>query len=263
MSDEVFDYVIVGAGSAGCVLADRLTEDGRSTVLVLEYGGSDRSVFIQMPAALSIPMNMKAYNWGYVSEPEPHLDGRRMPVRAARFSAARPRSTASSMCAAIRSTSSAGKRRARRAGGTGTCCPTSAAQRAFAAAPTPGAATAGRSRPRMAASCNPLYAAFIEAGREAGYAVSPDLNGERQEGFGPLDMTVRDGVRASTANAYLRPAMKTPQPQGRHPRARDPDRLRRAARRRRRITGAKDASSRPARGAKSFFAAGRSIRRNS
>ena len=55
---------------------------------------------------------------------------------------------------------------------------------------------------------NPLYAAFVEAGREAGYAVSPDLNGERQEGFGPLDMTVRDGVRASTANAYLRPAMK-------------------------------------------------------
>ena len=64
MSDETFDYVIVGAGSAGCVLADRLSEDGRLTVLVLEYGGSDRSVLIQMPAALSIPMNMKAYNWG-------------------------------------------------------------------------------------------------------------------------------------------------------------------------------------------------------
>ena len=78
MSDEAFDYVIVGAGSAGCVLADRLTEDGRSTVLVLEYGGSDRSLFIQMPAALAIPMNSKTYNWGYVSEPEPHLNGRRI-----------------------------------------------------------------------------------------------------------------------------------------------------------------------------------------
>ncbi len=78
MADENFDYVIVGAGSAGCVLADRLTADGRSRVLLLEYGGSDRSIFIQMPSALSIPMNMKKYNWFYHTEPEPHLDGRRM-----------------------------------------------------------------------------------------------------------------------------------------------------------------------------------------
>ena len=78
MDDETFDYVIVGAGSAGCVLADRLTEDARSSVLVLEHGGSDRSIFIQMPAALSIPMNSRTYNWGYESEPEPHLGGRRI-----------------------------------------------------------------------------------------------------------------------------------------------------------------------------------------
>src|ERR1700759_3118696 len=78
MDGEVFDYIIVGAGSAGCVLANRLTEDGRSRVLVLEFGGSDRSIFIQMPAALSIPMNMKRYNWGYESEPEPSLNGRRL-----------------------------------------------------------------------------------------------------------------------------------------------------------------------------------------
>ena len=80
---------------------------------------------------------------------------------------------------------------------------------------------------------NPLYDAFIEAGHEAGYAVSGDLNGERQEGFGPLDMTVQDGVRSSTANAYLRPAMKRRNLRGSHPRARDGNRLRRAPRRRR------------------------------
>ena len=78
MPEESFDYVIVGAGSAGCVLTDRLTADGAHTVLLLEYGGSDRSLYIQMPAALSIPMNMEKYNWGYHTEPEPHLGGRRL-----------------------------------------------------------------------------------------------------------------------------------------------------------------------------------------
>jgi choline dehydrogenase len=75
---ESFDYIIVGAGSAGCVLANRLTEDGQNSVLLLEYGGSDRSIYIQMPAALSIPMNREQYNWFYETEPEPHLGGRRL-----------------------------------------------------------------------------------------------------------------------------------------------------------------------------------------
>lgn len=76
-SDE-FDYVIVGAGSAGCVLADRLSADGRHRVCVLEFGGSDRSMLIQMPTALSIPLNMPKYSWAYRTEPEPHLAGRRI-----------------------------------------------------------------------------------------------------------------------------------------------------------------------------------------
>ena len=72
------DYVIVGAGSAGSVLAARLSQNGRYKVIVLEYGGSDFGPLIQMPAALSYPMNMSRYNWGFKSEPEPHLDGRRL-----------------------------------------------------------------------------------------------------------------------------------------------------------------------------------------
>ena len=73
-----FDYVIVGAGSAGCILAARLTEDPSVTVALLEAGGSDKSIFIQMPTALSIPMNMPKYNWGFESEPEPGLNGRKL-----------------------------------------------------------------------------------------------------------------------------------------------------------------------------------------
>ncbi len=210
MGDEAFDYIIVGAGSAGCVLADRLSEDGRSTVLVLEYGGSDRSIFIQMPAALSIPMNSKTYNWGYVSEPEPNLNGRRISCPRGKVLGG-----SSSINGLVyvrghpldfdRWEEEGAKgwgyrnvlpyfRRAESFGG---------GADAWRGGEGPLATAPGRRR-------NPLYAAFIEAGRQAGYAVSSDLNGERQEGFGALDMTVRDGVRASAANAYLRPAMKRP-----------------------------------------------------
>ncbi|MCP4388388.1 MAG: choline dehydrogenase, partial [Gammaproteobacteria bacterium] len=79
MRDEgSYDYIIVGAGSAGCVLARRLGEDPDVRILVLEAGGSDNATIIKMPAALSIPMNTKRFNWGFKTEPEPHLDGRIM-----------------------------------------------------------------------------------------------------------------------------------------------------------------------------------------
>ena len=77
MSDR-FDYIIIGSGSAGAAMAYRLSEDGRYSVLVLEFGGSDVGPFIQMPSALSYPMSMSKYDWGYWSEPEPHLGGRRL-----------------------------------------------------------------------------------------------------------------------------------------------------------------------------------------
>ena len=203
MGEAAFDYVIVGAGSAGSVLADRLTEDGRSTVLALEYGGSDRSIFIQMPATLSIPMNSTTYNCGYRTEPEPHLDGRRVNCPRGKVLG---RSTSINGLVYVRGhpldferwEAEGAKgwsyanvlpyfRRAESFGGGGD---------AYPGHDGPLATSRGLRH-------GPLYEAFIEAGRQAGYAVGPDLNGEREEGFGWLDMTVKDGVRWSTANAYL------------------------------------------------------------
>ena len=208
MSDETFDYVIVGAGSAGCVLADRLTEDGRSTVLLLEYGGSDRSFFIQMPAALAIPMNSKTYNWGYLSEPEPNLNGRRMLCPRGKVLGG---SSSINGLVYVRGHALDFERwEAEGAKGWGysSVLPYFRRAESFRGPANAYRGDGGPLATSHGLKCNPLYDAFIAAGHEAGYAVSGDLNGERQEGFGPLDMTVKDGVRSSTANAYLRPAMK-------------------------------------------------------
>jgi choline dehydrogenase len=208
MDAETFDYIIVGAGSAGCVLADRLTEDGRSSVLVLEYGGSDRSVFIQMPAALSIPMNSKTYNWGYRSELEPHLGGRR--ISCPRGKVLGGSSSINGMVYVRGHPLDFDRWEEEGAKGWGyrNVLPYFRRAESFRGGADAYRGDGGPLATAHGRKCNPLYDAFIEAGRQAGYAVSADLNGERQEGFGPLDMTVRDGVRSSTANAYLRPAMK-------------------------------------------------------
>jgi choline dehydrogenase len=208
VSDEAFDYVIVGAGSAGCVLADRLAEDGQSTVLVLEYGGSDRSPFIQMPAALAIPMNSKTYNWGYRSEPEPHLNGRLMQCPRGKVLGG---SSSINGLVYVRGHPLDFERweeEGAKGWGYRNVLPYFRRAESFRGGADAYRGDGGPLATSHGLKCNPLYDAFIAAGRQAGYLVSSDLNGERQEGFGPLDMTVKDGVRSSTANAYLRPAMK-------------------------------------------------------
>jgi choline dehydrogenase len=208
MEGRSFDYIIIGAGSAGCVLADRLTEDGRSSVLVLEYGGSDRSIFIQMPAALSIPMNSKTYNWGYESEPEPHLGGRR--IACPRGKVLGGSSSINGMVYVRGHPLDFERWEEEGAKGWGyrNVLPYFRRAESFQGAADPYRGDAGPLTTAHGNKRNPLYDAFIEAGRQASYAVSADLNGERQEGFGALGMTVRNGVRSSTANAYLKPAMK-------------------------------------------------------
>lgn len=202
------DFIIVGSGSAGSALAYRLSEDGKHTVLVLEYGGTDAGPFIQMPAALSYPMNMSMYDWGLMTEPEPHLGGRRLVTPRGKVIGgsssingmvyvrghARDFDTWEEMGAAgwgYRHVLPYYKRMEDSHGG----------EDGWRGRGGPLHVTRG---PRT----NPLYHAFVEAGREAGYPVTADYNGRQQEGFGAMEMTVWNGRRWSAAAAYLKPALK-------------------------------------------------------
>ena len=203
-----FDYLIIGAGSAGCVLANRLTEDEGVSVLLLEAGGSDRSIFIQMPAALSIPMNTRRYNWRYETEPEPNMNGRRMHCPRGRVVGGS--SSINGMVHVRGNPLDFDGWQAEGAKGWSFADVLPYFRKAETRAEG-GDAYRGDGGPLATSNgtCgNPLYAAFVEAGVQAGYGRTEDMNGFRQEGFGRMDMTIRRGRRWSTANAYLRPASK-------------------------------------------------------
>ena len=207
MPDESFDYVIVGAGSAGCVLANRLTEGGLHTVLLLEFGGSDASILIQMPGALSIPMNMAKYNWFYESEPEPHLGGRRL--HAPRGKVLGGSSSINGLVYVRGNPLDFDRWEEEGAKGWAYRHVLPYFRRAETRA-AGGDAYRGDSGPLH--TChgrlrNPLYRAFVEAGKQAGYPETADINGFQQEGFGLMDMTVHRGRRWSAATAYLKPAL--------------------------------------------------------
>nr|WP_306265045.1 choline dehydrogenase [Pararhizobium sp. IMCC3301] len=208
------DFVIIGAGSAGCAMAYRLSENGKHSVLVIEYGGTDAGPFIQMPAALSYPMNMKRYDWGYKSEPEPNLGGRQLVVPRGKVIGG---SSSINGMVYVRGHARDFDHWAESGadgwayadvlpyykrmehwhdGGHG-------GDPAWRGTDGPLHVTRG---PRK----NPLFQAFVDAGQQAGYPVTGDYNGEQQEGFGPMEQTVWRGLRWSAANAYLKPALKRP-----------------------------------------------------
>ncbi len=205
------DFIIIGAGSAGCAMAYRLSASGAS-VLVIEYGGTDAGPLIQMPAALSYPMNMSRYDWGYQSEPEPHLNNRRLACPRGKVIGG---SSSINGMVYVRGHAMDYDHWAE-SGADGWAyadvLPYFRRMENWHDSGHGGDADwRGKDGPlhvMRGPRDNPLFSAFVEAGKQAGYETTDDYNGQKQEGFGPMDQTVWKGQRWSAANAYLKPALK-------------------------------------------------------
>src|SRR5579883_274393 len=210
MEKNVFDYIVIGAGSAGCVIANRLSAEPRRSVLLIEAGGPDRHPLVQLPMLLGKLMHSRIYNWQYKTEPEPGLNGRR--IYWPRGKVLGGSSTINGMIY-VR-----GNRRDydrwsqlglsgwsyseilpyfRKSEGH--------VERRDAFHGAEGSLTVCRARGK-----NPLFELFVEAGRQAGHPVNDDFNGEEQEGFGRYDFTIRDGKRCSASKAFLHPILDRP-----------------------------------------------------
>lgn len=205
----MYDYIIVGAGSAGCVLARRLSEDETTHVLLIEAGPVDDAPEIRIPAAFSKLFQTK-YDWSYLTECEPGLDGRRRYLPRGKMLGG-----CSSMNAMIYIRGNRRDYDAWAAGGADgwswqDVLPYFLRAEDFGGAPSPWHSTSGPLTVSEGRSRHPLAEAYVTAAQEAGYHYTSDFNGPEQDGVGYYHLTQRNGLRCSTADAYLRPALSRP-----------------------------------------------------
>jgi choline dehydrogenase len=209
MADQ-YDYIVVGAGSAGCVLAARLSEDPAMRILLAEAGGSDRRLIISMPGALPFAYQSKRIGWGYQSGPEPCLGGKTIDEKAGKVIGG-----SSSINAMICNRGNPMDYDGWAQGGLpdwdyAHCLPYFRKMETFAGGPDEWRGGEGPVHISRCRAGHQLYDAFLQAGEQAGFALTPDHNGYRQEGMHVAQAFISQGLRWSAARAYLRPAAARP-----------------------------------------------------
>ncbi|MEI9414376.1 choline dehydrogenase [Mesorhizobium sp. Cs1321R2N1] len=202
------DFVIIGSGSAGSAMAYRLSEDGKHSVIVIEFGGTDLGPLIQMPSALSIPLNMSLYDWGFASEPEPHLGGRVLATPRGKVIGG---SSSINGMVYVRGHARDFDHWAEQGAagwGFADVLPYFKRMEDSDGGEDGWRGHGGPLHVQRGSRRNPLYGAFVEAGLQAGFELTHDYNGAKQEGFGPMEQTILGGRRWSAASAYLKPALR-------------------------------------------------------
>lgn len=206
-SHDTYDYIIVGAGSAGCVLASRLSEDDAATVLLLEAGGRDNNPLISIPVGLGKMHQHRMHDWGYNSELEPNLNNRTL-------DAMRGKVLGGSSSINVMAYTRGNPRdfdRWQRDGAHGwsydDVLPYFRRCETWEGGANHWRGGSGPIGTQYAKTSDPIFAAWASSGKAAGYPIVEDYNGAAQEGFGRGQYTIRDGRRSSSSRAYLRPAL--------------------------------------------------------